>query len=135
MFTKDSKSKLAKPLKPSLKRITNPAELLMEKIKSLDTTFRLADDVMIENNKLSKENIDLKEKIIALETALKQKSVFKGEINFCPNSKQLDELKQGYEERIKVLSKNTGHWKEQTNNLMNKYYPLIKELKEMSDKP
>ena len=84
----------------------------MEKIKSLDTTFRLADDVMIENNKLSKENIDLKEKIIALENALKQKSVFKGEINFCPNSKQLDELKQGYEERIKVLSKNTGHWKE-----------------------
>jgi len=42
--------KVIKPLKSSLKQITSPALLLLEKIKALDTTFRLADEILIDNN-------------------------------------------------------------------------------------
>jgi len=41
-----------------------------------------------------------------MENALKSR-----EFKFVPSSKQLDELKQSYESRIKVITKNTSHWK------------------------
>ncbi len=49
------------------------------------------------------------------------------------SSKQMRELKKSYEMRIKVLTKNSAHWKKQTDNLMNKYYPIIKDLKEIME--
>jgi len=60
------------PLKSSLKQITDPVNLLLEKIKSLDTTFRLADEITLDNNRLSSENIALKERLFMFENALNQ---------------------------------------------------------------
>jgi len=54
-------NKSLKPLKSSMKPVTRPVELLLNKIKALDTTFRLADEILLDNNRLSSENVALRE--------------------------------------------------------------------------
>jgi len=48
-------------MKSSLKPVNCPTEVLINKIKALDTTFRLADEILIDNNRLSSENVALRE--------------------------------------------------------------------------
>jgi hypothetical protein len=60
-----------KPLKSSLKPVSCPIELLIEKIKAFDTTFKLADEALLDNNRLSGENVQLRQKVLLLEKALK----------------------------------------------------------------
>ena len=58
---KSPSNRSSKPIKSALKQVLDPTEVLLNKIKALDTTFRLADEILIDNNRLSSENVALKE--------------------------------------------------------------------------
>ena len=74
---KSPSHKTLKPLKSSLKTPNGPTENLLEKIKALDTTFRLADEALLDNNRLSAENVQLKQKVLLLEKAMKDLKIGK----------------------------------------------------------
>jgi len=88
----------------------------------------------LENSVLKNENVELSKRVLLLEAALRDsdwEQVTKaedGSILVKPNSEELATLSQLYDNRVETMSWSTKHWKTQTDRLMNKYYPLIKEL-------
>jgi len=133
---KSPSHKTLKPLRSSLKPIDCPVDLLLEKIKALDTTFWLADEALLDNNRISAENVLLKQKVLLLEKALKDSKQGKslsltenGEIEIIPDAETMQAIKESFDSWVKLIGKSAAHWKKQTNDLMTKYYPIIKELK------
>ena len=75
-----------------------PASMMVQKLEQLDTTFRDADKILLENSTLNNKNLELQKRVVLLEAALwdqtkgNVKKDEDGSILIKPNSEELSTL-------------------------------------------